>query len=213
MPDQSSADEHYYISGYSVADDPCVGANGILINKLGLTTTTALIEAEASLVAIRDATLRAALTPPTTFDLDGLQAIHRHLFQDIYPWAGELRVVDIAKGDALFLHHLEIVSEASAVFTRLAEEKYLQGLDVDQFAQGAGFYLGRINRIHPFREGNGRTQRAFIRLLANQAGYAIDFSGFSAQAMIDACREDRLNGDPSKLIRMFKVGLTRLDAA
>lgn len=211
MPNPSNTDEHYYISGYSVEDDPCVDANGVLINKLGLTTTAELAQSEALLVAIRDATLRTELIPAPPADLSGLQSIHRHLFQDIYPWAGNLRVVDIAKGDASFLKHQEIVPEAAALFSELAKENYLRELDEETFARRAGYYLGRINRIHPFREGNGRAQRAFMRLLAYQAGFVIDFSGFSAQAMIDACRQDRLDNDPSKLIRIIKVGLSRIE--
>jgi cell filamentation protein len=210
MPDPSSADEHYYISGYTVADDPCVDANGVLINKLGLTTTAELNAAEATLVAIRDATLRDGLPASFAFDLAGLQAIHYHLFQDIYPWAGDLRVVDIAKGNAFFLAHQEIARVSGELLAALAAENCLQGLEEDEFTRRAGYYFGRLNHIHPFREGNGRTQRAFLRLLANQAGYVIDFSGCSAQAMIDACWQDRRDNDPSKLIRIIRVGLSRL---
>jgi len=134
--------------------------NGVLRNKLGITDAVGLHQIEATAVSIR--LLELSVHPlPGQFDLDHLKAIHRYLFQDIYDWAGELRQVDISRGSSYFAHFGYIFSNATSLFTRLAQEQTLLGLPPDQFARRAAYYLGEINVLHPFREGNGRTQRVF----------------------------------------------------
>lgn len=54
------------------------------------------------------------------------------------------------------------------------------------------YYLSEINALHPFREGNGRTQRLFIEILAERAGYEVDFSEVSAEEMIQASADSFL---------------------
>jgi cell filamentation protein len=130
-------------------------ASGVLKNRLGITDAAVLEKAEAALVATRSYEL--SLAPlKGRFDLARLQAIHRYLFSDVYEWAGELRSIDISKGDHLFAHHAHIVSAADAIFKKLANEGRLAGLDRLAFSERAAHYLGELNASHPFREGNGR---------------------------------------------------------
>lgn len=109
---------------------------------------------------------------PATTNLEHLRAFHRHIFGDIYPWADEIRTVAIAKTD-LFALPQHIEPFLADVLAKLAAEQHLRGLDRDRIVGRLTHYLAEINATHPFREGNGRTQRAFIGQLANQAGYRI----------------------------------------
>jgi fido (protein-threonine AMPylation protein) len=108
-----------------------------------------------------------------SFDSDHLRHIHKYVFQDVYAWAGEFRTVPIAKGNSFFARPEHIRAELQRLFHQLAGEKYLRGNDSAGFCQRAAHYLGEINALHPFREGNGRALREFIRELAMEAGYEI----------------------------------------
>ncbi len=134
------------------------------------------------------------------FDRSQLQAIHRHIFQDVHPWGGELRDVDIAKpGSPFFARPPFIAPALDELAGKMRAESYLQGLDSIDFALRAGHYLGEINAVHPFREGNGRAQREFIRELAEAAGYRIDWSHTSRELMYHASALRFERGDASGL--------------
>lgn len=126
----------------------------VLRNKLGLRDADALDRAERNLVRLR----HREGVPRGEFDLRHLRAIHRHLFQDVYAWAGELRTVELAKGTTAFMPQRYVVSGMADVHRRLVGSGFLRGLDRDGFAREAGQIVGDVNHVHPFREGNGRTQ-------------------------------------------------------
>ena len=138
------------------------------------------------------------------FDSAHLQAIHKYIFQDVYSWAGEFRTVNISKGGHLFGAAAFIESALQGVFQGLPCENYLIGLEPFAFAQRAGFYLGEINAIHPFREGNGRTQREYVRELGLQAGFAVDWSRITQSQMIAASPENFATGDCSALAALIR---------
>ena len=100
-----------------------------------------------------------------SFDLPHLRAIHGFLFQDVFPWAGGFRVVNVSKGGSNFGRADFIESALSELLGKLKTERFLTGLSAMSFASRAAFYLGEINAIHPFREGNGRTQLSFAGLI------------------------------------------------
>jgi len=108
------------------------------------------------------------------FDVLHFRAIHKYIFQDVYPWPGQFRTVNISKGGAMFAAALFVDSALEAILRKLPGESYLAGADRESFARRAAFYL--INAVHPFREGNGRAQREFIRELGVGAGFLIDWS-------------------------------------
>ncbi|HEX5813584.1 MAG TPA: Fic family protein [Pseudonocardia sp.] len=122
------------------------------------------------------------------YDLDHLRAFHWTIFQDVYPWAGQLRTVLIVKAGASFCLPHQIVDTAADVFGRLAAAHHLRGRDRDAFLDGLTALLAEVNALHPFREGNGRTQRAFLGQLARDAGYRLRWEHVDRDANIDAAR-------------------------
>src|SRR5258708_23149258 len=103
------------------------------------------------------------------FDVPHIKAIHKYIFQDVYTWAGQFRTVNISKGRAMFAAATFIDSTLEAILQKLSGESFLAGSDLESFARRAGFYFGEINAIHPFRDGNGRGPREFIRQLGAAA--------------------------------------------
>ncbi len=175
---------------------------GVLINKLNIYTAPELQVAETALAASRINMLEAHPLPGQ-FDLAYLQAIHRYIFQDIYPWAGELRTIDIVKGQSYFASHRYLASSAQTIFDRLGQEQQLQGLSRERFAERTGFYLGEINALHPFREGNGRAQRMFLLFLARAAGYDLRWNQVTQERMVQASEASLLRGDNEGFVQIF----------
>ena len=93
------------------------------------------------------------------------------------------------------------------LFDKLKGEGRLRGLRADPFAQRAAFYLGEINAVHPFREGNGRTQREFVRQLAEQAGHTISWEGFTQEGMVLASILSHTKGDNSELASIIRAAI------
>jgi cell filamentation protein len=152
---------------------------------------------EANATAARLIELDAA--PLTGFDVAHLRAIHRHVFQDVYSWAGEFRTVNISKGGHLFGAAAFVEQALHNVLRKLPAEHHLKGFDPERFARRAGFFMGEINAIHPFRDGNGRAQREFIRELGIEAGFMIDWSAVTIDQMMEASVVSFTTGDSSGL--------------
>ena len=198
------------MSRYSGRDHYLDPASGVLRNRLGITDGATLEQAEAALVATRSYEL--SQTPlPGHFDLAHLQAIHGYLFGDVYEWAGQLRTVDIGKGGHLFAHHAHIAGAAAPIFRQLAEEKCLAGLDPATFSRRAACFLGELNALHPFREGNGRAQREFVSHLAHAAGYYLAWENMWQPGVLQASVES-FKGDTSKLAALIRDNLTGPEA-
>jgi cell filamentation protein len=141
------------------------------------------------------------------FDPAHLRKIHLHLFQDVFPWAGEFRKVDISKGNSRFASAMHIESSLEEALGKLRAERFLQGLPKTEFAHRAAYYLGEINAIHPFREGNGRTQREFIRQVAQQSGYVLSWAGFTAEQNIGASIRSHTGGDNRGLAMLIEAAI------
>lgn len=166
-------------------EDPYVIAGtGILRNRLGIADARKLDRAERRLVGDRI----AEGVPVGSFDLNHLRAIHRHLFQDVYEWAGELRTIEIAKGGSQFQFRQYIPTGMADVHRRLSRAGFLKHLPVREFAREAGVVMGDINYIHPFREGNGRTQAQYVKQLAEQAGHRLDLRRIDPVKWIEASK-------------------------
>jgi cell filamentation protein len=166
-------------------DDPYTDpVTGVLRNKLGLSTAAELEAAEreithAALILLRETQVRP------TYDLPHLCTVHRRIFADIYEWAGRVRTVAISKG-SLFCLPRYIEPSAAEIFRQLSDENFLQSLERDVFLDRLTYYLGEVNAIHPFREGNGRTQRAFFEQLADDAGFTLAWRHLDAARNIAA---------------------------
>lgn len=148
--------------------------SGLLRNRLGITDARALRHVEAELTASRIYDLiRSPI--PGAYDLAHLRAFHRQIFQDLYDWAGELRTVSIGRGRLFSLpQHLE--ADAGELFGWLARAEYLRGRDRAAFVDDLTELYADLNALHPFRDGNGRTQRAFLGQLAVDAGHPIHWA-------------------------------------
>jgi cell filamentation protein, protein adenylyltransferase len=142
------------------------------------------------------------------FDVAHLKAIHRYIFKDVYEWAGHFRTVNISKGGHLFGLAPFLEPALQQVLERLAAENYLAGLDAPTFAKRAAWYLGEINAAHPFREGNGRTQREFMREVAVSAGHYIDWRAVTREQMTDASRLSHHTGDSSLFAKLLRACIT-----
>lgn len=170
------------MSRYDAVDDYVYPGTTVLRNKAGIQDQTALDAFEADATAVR---MLELLEQPLEgrFDFAHLCAIHRHLFQDVYEWAGEIRTVDISRDTSRFANMALIERYLGGVLGRLPVENWLRGLQPEPFVARLAHYMGEINATHPFREGNGRTQRVFCALLAEQAGYFIDFESVDQAQM------------------------------
>lgn len=179
--------------------------NGTLINKPGITDQVKLEEYERSKTNMAERTM-----PSFSLDFNGLKKIHHHLFQDVYEWAGQTRISTLQKDldSPAFTSPKLIEKYVHQIFTDLKEKNNLQNLDKDSFSKEAAHLFGHINNLHPFREGNGRTQRIFIEEVAKQAGYEIDFSQTTKERMIQASIEFN-QGKPRKMEEIFIEALDK----
>jgi cell filamentation protein len=166
-----------------MSDDPYVYPGTLILkNKFGLRNAEELDRLER-----RFATQRAREGIPTgDFDLKHLQIIHHKLFQDVYDWAGEIRTVEVAKGGQPFMFRQYIQNGMEDVHRRVRDAGYFKGSTQDEFASGAGRIIGDLNHVHPFREGNGRTQLFYLKQLTERAGHNIALERLDGQKWIEA---------------------------
>ena len=186
----------------------CYPDSDVLKNKLSIINQEKLHEVERKLTAIR---INDLIRKPYRgrFDLDHLRGIHFYIFQDLYTWAGELRKIDLAKGN-MFCRAMFLENQADVVFSEIRNNGYLESLPYDQFVKRLAYHFSEINALHPFREGNGRSQREFIRELALYNHYAIDFSNATGKEMLDAsvdaflCQYEKMEALFDKYLRKLK---------
>jgi cell filamentation protein len=178
---------------------------GLLRNRVGADTKVALDKAEGDLSFAR--MLQLMDHPPRpSGDLAELQEIHRQLFQDVYAWAGELRTVDIRKNTegAEFFLPVSMIERASMFATdELRSENMLKGLSREQFVDRLAYHYDQVNYIHPFREGNGRTQRVFWNRIARDAGWQLDWRSVHGRTNDEASRVASEKRDFGPLRAMF----------
>ena len=178
---------------------------GDLRNLLGAKSSKELKELEPQVVFANELELDSASIPRTN-DLYELLLIHKQLFKGVYDWAGKIRTVDIKKnheGADFFLIVSKIASASEYVFNELSKENYLKGLSSEDFVKRLAYFYDQLNFIHPFREGNGRTQRVFWSRVAKDAGYNIDWSLIDGDENDVASRIAVEEMDLSKLEIMF----------
>jgi cell filamentation protein len=163
----------------------CYPNTNVLMNKLNIQNQEKLEKAERIFTALRLAEIN--LTPISgNFDLAHLQSIHQAIFKDLYDFAGEIRSVQVVKGATQFASPLFIESYANDLFLQLSKENFLRGLDHSTFAKRAAYYMSEVNMLHPFRDGNGRTIREFIRLIGLQCGFEMDWSMVDKETLLQA---------------------------
>lgn len=179
----------------------CYPNSNILKNKLDIQDGETLQQAELELTEYAS-TLIEYEEPP--YNLKYLQTIHSKLFLDLYDWAGELRQVDIAKGDTRFCTFSRIEKEADKRFNQLQQTNYFQDLSLDTLIQSIADFYCELNVIHPFREGNGRTQRIFFEHLLAHCGYGVDWSQIDSQGRWIQANINGYFGQLDDLIAIFR---------
>lgn len=189
-----------YSYDYEWDEKYCYPNSYVLKNKLNILDSSALNDAEREITAMKILFLKKNVVKGN-FDFKHLQRIHFAIFSDIYDWAGQLRTVDISKGN-VFCRSMYLDSCADNIFRQLKKDNYLLTFQKSEIPHKLAYYLGEINVLHPFREGNGRTQRLFIEYLAGVNGFNIDFSYVTEHDMIEASALT-FSGNYAKLNKIF----------
>jgi cell filamentation protein len=94
--------------------------------------------------------------------------------------------VRIAKSDSMFCYPENIAGEMRRLFDGMQRERYFAELRPEEFAEKAAHFLAELNAIHPFREGNGRTQLAYLALLADKAGHPLKLEKLDPRSIMEA---------------------------
>ena len=155
----------------------CYPGTEVLRNKLDIRDAALLetVERLDSLAGIESLSRRLPIS------VDGYKAIHRYIFQNIYDWAGEYRRVDTGRAGARFCRADFIAAEMDKRFAAIHAENCLCDLDANNFAERAAEHVGELNAIHPFLDGNGRTLRSLLDILAENAGHTFDMARIDAK--------------------------------
>ncbi len=164
----------------------CYKGTNILVNKLDIKDAKLLEKYEKATVAIKLLSLEKQGTSGN-FDIIHFSNIHRFLFDEIYLFAGLFRTENIAKDNFRFAEWEYIESELNKLLYNLKSENYLQNLDKQELAERLAYYTAELNVLHPFREGNGRTIREFIRQLALKNNYYLNFNLVLSTDLLNAC--------------------------
>lgn len=185
---------------YGVGQDPyCYPGTSALKNRFNLQDEQDLNEVEHYLTN-KAAQQLEFHEPP--YNLNTLKQIHYQLFTDVYSWAGEIRTVNISKGDTQFCITSRIEPEANKEFQRIATSNWFEGYTRDLLVSAIAQAYGTINVIHPFREGNGRSQRILFEWIIINAGYGIDWWKVDRNTWILA-NISSFHGDDIRLIQVF----------
>ena len=165
--------------------DSCYEGTACLINKMDIRNEAELAVTESALT-LANISLLEQEPIQGNFDFAHYKAIHKFLFEDLYDWAGEIRTVNLSKKGTQFVPADEIEQVGNAIFAHLAEEDYFRQDDFDTLVEHITEFYCDTNLLHPFREGNGRTQRVFLTQLIRHAGYTIDFGSMDMDELMIA---------------------------
>ncbi|MBQ8182603.1 MAG: Fic family protein [Clostridia bacterium] len=189
---------------YSIShpSDDCYEGTACLLNKFNIQNEEQLAKVEASITLAKTAELERKPIS-NTYDFEHYKQIHEYLFKDLYVWAGQIRTVDISKKGTYFTSVEDIEAIAEACFNRLKSCNYFKNLEFDEFIENIVDFYCTTNMLHPFREGNGRTQRVFIAQLIRFCGYDINFSEIDTDELMAATIHSA-NGITDYLKLIFK---------
>lgn len=163
----------------------CYEGTTCLINKLGITDENVLKEIEGAITFAKASELENSPIEGS-FDFEHYKAIHKFLFEDLYNWAGQIRTVDFSKKGTVFASAEQIDELAQSCFRRLRDNNFFRSDSFDDFVDDIVDFYCVTNMLHPFREGNGRTQRIFIAQLVRLNGYDINFSDIDPDELVIA---------------------------
>lgn len=180
---------------------------GFLRNQLDASSHEEIDLAAAQFLAERVEVIEQGRVP-CTGDRVHLQTIHQLIFDGVFEWAGQFRKTDIDKQGTDFTPAMQVDEAVDALFAELAAEDLLRGLPRPTFVHRLAYYYAALNHIHPFREGNGRTQRLFWSQVALNAGWYLDWDKMSKADNTEASRAASQDGDLEPLAALID-GITR----
>ncbi|MBQ4161100.1 MAG: Fic family protein [Clostridia bacterium] len=163
----------------------CYPDSNVLKNKLNIRDNKLLKTAEEEITLIKQMEL---LKNPIkgNFSKAHLMNIHKFIFEDIYSFAGKIRREQISKADTMFYPPNLIDRELNNVFAKIKEKNMLKEIDIEKVFDSLAYVMAELNIIHPFREGNGRTIREFIRLIAKRMGYDLNWGNVDKEELLEA---------------------------
>lgn len=171
------------ISGYDAFEDPyAYPGTSVLKNILDIRDAHALEEYEVEISSLRP----EEPLPLGDFDPLHYRNVHHHLFQDVYLWAGQYRTVRTSKGGNPFCYPEYISDEMDRLFWRFENGQKFADLPSKEFVHLAAEFIGELNVIHPFREGNGRAQLAFLGLIGLTFGHPFRFDRLNRETFLPA---------------------------
>jgi len=187
-------DNYQYVDPDYTYTDP---KTGLLRNKENIDTSQLLVAFESLKCSKRLEEL--AKTPIIIKDSTSLFDIHKYIFQDVYEWAGKKRTVEISKGGRQFFPISHFDTAFSYIDKLIAEYRSIDKNDRKKIAQKLAEILDNVNYLHPFREGNGRTQREFVRILALEKGYILNLNPPDNADIYERYMSGTIEGDVDKL--------------
>ena len=163
----------------------CYPSSNVLKNKLNIRDNKLLKTAEEEITLIKQMEL---LKNPIkgNFSKAHLMNIHKFIFEDIYSFAGKIRREQISKADTMFYPPNLIDRELDKVFAKIKEKNMLRETDEEKVFDNLAYVMAELNIIHPFREGNGRSIREFIRLMAKRMGYDLNWGNVDREELLEA---------------------------
>jgi len=192
------SNSYKYIDSEYIYIDP---KTGILRNLAGLTDSDDLLFYESTTVAKRIQELH--YNPIEIKGIESLFEIHKHLFQDVYAWAGKKRKVEISKEGKQFFPTTYFENAFRHIDTLISDYKKIPNANKQQVAEKLAEILDAINYLHPFREGNGRAQREFIRLLALEKNYKLNLNPPNDKNIYNQYMQGTINGDIKTLKKLI----------
>jgi cell filamentation protein len=171
------------LAGYEVFDDPCCYKGTFVLKNRAEIRNAAMLDA----FEVEMSTLRAQEPFPLgRFGPAHYSKIHHHLFQDVYPWAGRYRTVRTGKDGNWFCYPEHIDRFMKQVFAKLLTQTFQPGTPSADFIAGAADFLAELNAIHPFREGNGRSQLSFLHLVSIRADHPMRLDKIQRESFLPA---------------------------
>lgn len=185
---------------YAAETDPlCYPGTNVLKNLLDIDDPQLLDEAELALFLTR----AEEPAPIGDFNVDHYLSLHRHLFQDVYPWAGEIRSIRIGKDGNWFCYPEYVATQLDRVFAELGDPDAWTSMNAPDFARHVGHFLAELNAVHPFREGNGRTQLTFLAMLTERSGFTFNAEVLDRDRVMHAMIQS-FSGDEAPLASLIE---------
>jgi len=195
-----------YASGHSPCEkvsDYCYDGSNVLKNKLKLTDKGRLYAVENAVATFRiEEILQHGTIRINQFGINTLSRLHAFVFGDIYSFAGKFRLEDIARDGSRFCPKETIKMELTKLSQGIIRGGNFALDDLGRFVQHISAVHAVLNSIHPFRDGNCRTIRLFLTILARNAGYELEYSLFDKEKQIEAGRAS-MKGDSRFLTMMY----------